>query len=63
MDAPYIPVAKARGFTTHWIRNKFLLLYFLCGYAHSCAFISVIELPRIPAYYPKIPKLALYFYV
>jgi hypothetical protein len=35
----------------------------LCGYAHSCAFISVIELPRIPAYYPKIPKLALYFYV
>ena len=34
-------------------RNKFLLLYFLCGYAHSCAFISVIELPRIPAYYPK----------
>ena len=25
----------------------------MCGYAHSCAFISVIELPRIPAYYPK----------
>ena len=36
------------------IRNKFLLLYFLCGYAHSCAFISVIELPRIPSYCPKI---------
>ena len=25
----------------------------MCGYAHSCAFISVIELPRIPAYCPK----------
>ena len=25
----------------------------MCGYAQSCAFISVIELPRIPAYYPK----------
>ena len=36
------------------IRNKFLLLYFLCGYSQSCAFISVIELPRIPAYFPKI---------
>ena len=30
-----------------------MLLYFLCGYAQSCAFISVIELPRIPAYCPK----------
>ena len=30
-----------------------MLLYFLCRYAQSCAFISVIELPRIPAYYPK----------
>ena len=26
----------------------------MCRYAHSCAFISVIELPRIPAYCPKI---------
>ena len=33
-----------------------MLLYFLCGYAQSCAFISVIELPRIPAYYPKYKK-------
>ena len=30
-----------------------MLLYFLCGYAQSYAFISVIELPRIPAYCPK----------
>ena len=22
MDASYIPVAKARGFTTHWIKNS-----------------------------------------
>ena len=29
------------------------MLYFLCGYAQSCAFISVIELPRIPAYCPN----------
>ena len=26
----------------------------MCRYAQSCAFISVIELPRIPAYYPKL---------
>ena len=25
----------------------------MCRYAQSCAFISVIELPRIPAYCPK----------
>ena len=25
----------------------------MCGYAQCCAFISVIELPRIPAYCPK----------
>jgi hypothetical protein len=28
----------------------------MCRYAQSCAFISVIELPRIPAYYPKEKK-------
>ena len=28
----------------------------MCRYAQSCDFISVIELPRIPAYYPK-PEL------
>ena len=26
----------------------------MCRYAQSCAFISVIELPRIPAYCPKL---------
>ena len=31
-----------------------MLSYFLCGYAQCCALISVIELPRIPAYCPKI---------
>ena len=34
------------------------LLYYqiisMCRYAQSCAFISVIELPRIPAYCPKV---------
>ena len=29
----------------------------MCGYAQSCAFISVIELPRIPAYFPKNLKI------
>ena len=32
------------------------MLFALCRYAHSCAFISVIELPRIPAYCPKYIK-------
>ena len=28
---------------------RIIILFALCEYAHSCAFISVIELPRIPA--------------
>ena len=32
---------------------RIIILFALCRYAHSCAFISVIELPRIPAYCPK----------
>ena len=32
------------------------MLFTLCRYAQSYAFISVIELPRIPAYFPKIDK-------
>ena len=28
----------------------------MCRYAQSYAFISVIELPRIPAYCPKLKK-------
>ena len=35
------------------------MLFALCRYAHSCAFISVIELPRIPAYCPK--RMYLFF--
>ena len=34
-----------------WERNHYI--FSMCRYAQSCAFISVIELPRIPAYYPK----------
>ena len=33
---------------------RIIVLFALCRYAHSCAFISVIELPRIPAYCPKV---------
>ena len=33
---------------------RIIILFALCRYAHSCAFISVIELPRIPDFYPKI---------
>ena len=29
------------------------LFYYECRYAQFALFISVIELPRIPAYYPK----------
>ena len=39
------------------IKGAGRLLYYqiisMCRYAQSCAFISVIELPRIPAYCPK----------
>ena len=34
---------------------RIIVLFALCRYAHSCAFIPVIELPRIPAYCPKVP--------
>ena len=34
-----------------WERDYYI--FSMCRYAQSCAFISVIELPRIPAYYPK----------
>ena len=34
-------------------KKSIFVVIFLCGYAQSCAFISVIELPRIPAYFPK----------
>ena len=34
-----------------WERNYYI--FSMCRYAQSCAFISVIELPRIPAYRPK----------
>jgi hypothetical protein len=27
MDASYIPIAKARGFTTHWINAGFSLQF------------------------------------
>ena len=33
--------------------REIIILFSMCRHAHSCAFISVIELPRIPAYYPK----------
>ena len=32
---------------------RIIILFALCRYAQSCAFISVIELPKIPAYCPK----------
>ena len=37
MDASYIPIAEARGFTTHWIikiRNNIQILY------HSCILLD-----------------------
>ena len=37
----------------YYQRMRIIILFALCRYAHACAFISVIELPRIPAYCPK----------
>ena len=37
-------------------RMRIIILFALCRYAHYCAFISVIKLPRIPAYCPKLKK-------
>ena len=40
--------------TTSISRGKAIIILFsMCRYAQSCAFISVIELPRIPYYCPK----------
>ena len=33
--------------------REIIILFSMCRHAHSCTFISVIELPRIPAYCPK----------
>ena len=40
----------------YYQRMRIIILFALCRYAHSCAFISVIKLPRIPAYCPKLKK-------
>ena len=41
------------GYGIHIKSWEIIILFSMCRYAQSCAFISVIELPRIPAYYPK----------
>lgn len=33
--------------------REIIILFSICRHAHSCTFISVIELPRIPAYCPN----------
>jgi hypothetical protein len=40
---------------------RIIILFALCRYAHYYAFISVIELPRIPAYCPKSGGIASMF--
>ena len=42
------------GYGIHIKSWEIIILFSMCRYAQSCAFISVIELPRIPAYYPNI---------
>ena len=34
--------------------REIIILFSICRHAHSCTFISVIELPRIPPYCPNI---------
>ena len=41
------------GYGIHIKSREIIILFSVCTYAQSCAFISVIELPRIPAYCPK----------
>ena len=38
--------------------REIIILFSMCRHAHSCAFISVIELPRIPAYCPKTGSIS-----
>ena len=45
----YIPVTALISRGDYYIIS-------MCRYAQSCAFISVIELPRIPAYYTNLTK-------
>ena len=45
------------GYGIHIKSREIIILFSVCRYAQSCAFISVIELPRIPAYCPKISML------
>ena len=42
------------GYGIHIKSWEIIILFSMCRYAQSCAFISVIELPRIPAYCPKM---------
>ena len=44
------------GYGIHIKSWEIIILFSMCRYAQSCAFISVIELPRIPAYCPKYKK-------
>ena len=44
------------GYGIHIKSWEIIILFSMCRYAQSCAFISVIELPRIPAYCPKLKK-------
>ena len=41
------------GYGIHFKSREIIILFSVCRYAQFCAFISVIELPRIPAYCPK----------
>ena len=41
------------GYGIHIKSWEIIILFSMCRYAQSCAFISVIELSRIPAYCPK----------
>ena len=36
MEVSYIPIANARGFTTHWIRIQYLNLEIFVGRKNTC---------------------------
>ncbi len=53
MDASYIPIAEARGFTTHWIKSSF------CSTSMPLIFFPVFF--SVPPY--QIPLIFLLFYL
>ena len=49
----YIPIAEARGFTTHLIKLKNNIMVLL-AVIHACVYFLVLFADKIPLYYSSI---------